>query len=242
MHNFIILDDDITHNNYTKKRLNAIIQKHSIKVHEVFCTTNPKEVLLYSSLNKMRNNIYLLDVNVQSKITGIDVAGMIRKQEAQAYLIFISAYPEYVMPSLKTKVFDYLIKPVSTELLETCILSVIRDYSTLNKNKPVQTLNITSGFKVYHIPLEEIVFFEKYGHVLIVHTVTGRVEGSESLESIEQKLDKITFYRNHKSFIVNISYICGIDFTNNMIQLKNGEECPVSKRHKKELKLLCSQI
>jgi two-component system response regulator AgrA len=242
MHNFIILDDDITHNNHTKKRLDNIIRKHGIPVHEVFCTTNPKEVLLYSSMNKSRNNIYLLDVNVQCKITGIDVAGMIRKQEAQAYLVFISAYPEFVMPSLKTKVFDYLIKPVSTVLLEACILSVIRDFRTLNKDKQVQTLNITSGFKEYHIPLEEIVYFEKYGHVLIVHTVTARIEGTESLESIEQKLDQYSFYRNHKSYIVNISYISGIDYTNNMIRLKNGEECPVSKRHKKELKLLCSQL
>lgn len=242
MHNFIILDDDTAHNNHTRKRLDFIIQKHGLPVHEVFCTTNPKEVMEYSIKNKARNNVYLLDVNVQSKITGIDVAGMIRRQEPQAYLIFISAHPEFVIPSLKTKVFDYLIKPVTAEVLETCILSVIRDYRMLLRNKPVQTLNITSGFKVYQIPINEIVYFEKYGHVLVVHTVTARIEGSESLESIEQKLDKTLFYRNHKSYIVNVSCISRVDLTNNIIHFKNGDECPVSKRNKKDLKLLCSQL
>jgi two-component system response regulator AgrA len=242
MHYFIILDDDNSHNNFMEKNLEGIIEKRNLEAAIALNTTNPKEVLEYSMKYKARNNIYLLDVYVKDKTTGIDVASIIRSQEAGAYILFISAHPECVMPSLKTKIFDYLIKPISIKILEDCILAIMKDYRMLNNNYNVQTLSIKSGFKIYNIPLDEIVYFEKFGHVLVVHTILGRVEGTESLESIEQKLDISNFYRCHKSYIVNLNYITRIDYPNNTIYLKNGEECQVSKRNRRELKLLCCHI
>jgi len=239
MHHFIILDDDTNHNNNTKKRLELIFIKYAFKASIAINTTDPNEVIEYCLKNNTQNNVYLLDVNVQSGITGIDVAGIVRKQDAKAYIVFISAHPEYVMPSLKTKVFDYLIKPVSTELLESCIISIFKDFTKLNIEER-QTLSIKSGCNVYNIILDNIIYFEKYGHLLVVHTESGRIESSESLDRIEQKLDKTRFFRCHKSFIVNISYISRIDYPNNVIYLKNGEACSVSKRCKKELKSICS--
>jgi two-component system response regulator AgrA len=204
-------------------------------------TTSPNEVLEYNRIHKERNNIYLLDVNVRNKITGIDVAAMIRSQEAGAYIVFISAHPEYVMLSLKARIFDYLIKPVSIETLETCISAIMRDYAQLSNKNTIPTLSVKSGFEIYSIPQDEIVYFEKYGHVLVIHTVTDRIEGTESLENMELKLDKDKFFRCHKSYLINLDFISHIDYPNNLIFLKNGENCSVSKRNKKELKQICSR-
>ena len=241
MHHFIILDDDTIHNNNTRRRLELLFIKNEFQATITLNTTNPSDVIEYCLKNNTQNNVYLLDVNVQSKITGIDVAGIVRKQDVKAYIVFISAHPEYVMPSLKTKVFDYLIKPVSIEVLESCITSIFMDYIKLNM-KQVQTLRIKSGFNVYNLILDDIIYFEKFGHLLVVHTISGRIESSESLDSIEQKLEKVRFFRCHKSYIINISYISRIDYPNSVIYLKNGQECLVSKRCKKELKSRCSFI
>lgn len=238
MQHFIILDDDITHNMSINKRLELIFKKYGLQALIALSTTNPNEVLEYSSNNNKRNNVYLLDVNVQSSVTGIDVAGSIRELDVKAYVVFISGHPEFVLPSLKTKVFDYLIKPVSAQTLETCINLIYQDFKKLNAEIG-QTLTIKSGFTLYNIKLDEITYLEKYGHLLEVHTVTGKIQCSESLESMELKLDKKRFFRCHRSYIVNLSYISRIDSANGLIYLKNGEECPVSKRCKKELKSIC---
>ncbi len=240
MHYFIILDDDHSHNEFVVKKLNHIIQNLKQEAKVVLYTTNPNEVLHYSARNKVRKNIYLLDVDVKDSLTGIDVAARIRSQEANAYIVFISAHPEYVMPCLKTKIFDYLIKPVSIETLENCIGAIINDFIQTSKKRELPKLSIKSGFELYHIPLEEIVYMEKYGHLLVVHTITSRIEGSESLDKMEQKLDMDNFFRCHKSYIVNIAFISHIDYQNNIIFLKNGEKCMVSKRNKKGLRLLCN--
>ena len=241
MLNFIILDDDTTHNINTNKRLQLIFKEHSIKAQIVLQTTNPEEVMGYSLNNTIGSNVYLLDVNVQSSITGIEVASIIREQDVKSYIVFVSAHPEYVMPSLKTKVFDYLIKPVSIETLAECINSINKDFIKTSDVK-VQSISIKSGFSVYNISLDEIIFFEKYGHILVMHRVSGKIESSDSLDNIECKLDKKKFFRCHKSFIINISYIIKIDYLNNIIYFKNGETCAVSKRCKKELRNICGLL
>lgn len=239
MLHFVILDDDATHNITTYKRLEIIFRKHELNASIALNTTKPGEVIEYCSKNNTRNNVYLLDVNMQSRISGIDVAGIIRGQEVRAYIVFVSAHPEFVMPSLKTKVFDYLIKPVSVDMLESCINSIYKDFMKVN-NEMGQTLSIKSGFNVYNLEPDKIVYLEKYGHLLVIHTTSGKIESSESLDSIEQKLDSTKFFRCHKSYIVCISYISRIDYPNSIIYLKNGEACTVSKRCKKELKSICN--
>lgn len=238
MLHFVILDDDAVHNTNTCKRLELIFKKNNLDACIALNTTKPSEVIDYCSKNSSRYNVYLLDVNVQSKINGIDIAGIIREQDIKAYIVFITAYSEFVMASLKTRVFDYLIKPVYAETLEACIISINKDF-TKSSIKNVQTLSIKSGFVLHTINIEDITYLEKYGHILVAHTITGKIESSESLESIEKKLDNKLFFRCHKSYIVNISYISQIDYPNSIIYLKNGEKCIVSKRCKKELKAIC---
>lgn len=241
MLNFIILDDDTSHNMNTNRRLQAVFKASGIDAKIALQATKPDEVVEYSLNNNAENNVYLLDVNVQSNINGIEVANIIREQEVNAYIVFISAYAEYVIPSLKTKVFDYLIKPISSETLSQCINSIYKDFMKVTGTK-VKSINIKSGFNMYTLSFDDILFFEKYGHLLVVHSFSGKIESLESLESIELKLDNKKFFRCHKSFIVNIAHIQRIDFLSNTVYLKNGETCAVSKRCKKEMKNICGLL
>jgi two-component system response regulator AgrA len=235
---FNILDDDTTLNINTSKRLELIFKKYDLLASISVNTTKYSDIISYCSTHNTRNNVYLLDVDIQSNINGIEVAAIIREHDINAYIVFISAHSEFVMPSLKTKIFDYLIKPVSIETLSTCVNSIYKDFIKM-KSYANKALTIKSGFTVYNLSFNEITFLEKYGHLLVVHTISGKIESCESLESIELKLDKKNFFRCHKSYIVNISHISRIDNSNNIIYLKNGDSCLVSKRCKKELKLLC---
>lgn len=238
---FVILDDDTLCNINMNKSLEKIFNKYEMDSVVALNATEPREVIEYCSRNSSRNNIYLLDVDIKNSINGIDVAGIIREIDANAYIVFISAHPEYIMPSLKTKVFDYLIKPVAIETLTKCINSIHRDFLKIH-NKVIKSIAIKSGFNIYNLSEDEIAYFEKYGHVLVVHTISGQIESSESLENIQNKIDKNKFFRCHKSYIVNILHISKIDFSNNIVYLKNGESCIVSKRCKKELKSICGII
>lgn len=237
MLNFIIVDDDVRHNIDMKKWLERVFEKIGIEASIPLSTTKPDDVIEYSSCCSNRNNVYLLDVDIQSNINGIEIAGIIREQDIKAYIIFVSAHPEYVMSSLKVRIFDYLIKPVSILTLGECVKAVYRDFKKIHSDT-IHTLTVKSGFTAYTLNMDEIIYFEKFGHLLVIHTTTGKIESSESLDSIETRLGENCFFRCHKSFIVNTSCISKIDFTANMIHMKNGESCLMSKRSKKEMKEL----
>lgn len=238
---FVILDDETEHNQNMKKRLIAIFQKHGADMKIELITTEPYSVLEYSAENMDSDNVYFLDVDIGCDMNGIELAMRIRKHDAKSYIIFVSAHPEFVMPSLKTKIFDFLVKPISMETLEECVLSVYKDYTYL-KNKERQTLAVKSGFNVHQLDIADIIFLEKYGHLLVIHTSNGQFRSQESLENIESKLDKKIFCRCHKSYLANVFHIEEIDNKNNMIRFKNGESCFFSKRCKKELNLICSTL
>jgi len=238
MINFVVLDDDTRFITSTVNRLVRIFEKNDIDASVVLSTTKSEDVIAYCSNNKTKNNVYLLDVDIHSETNGIEIAGRIRQQDFKAYIVFISAHPEYVLPSLKTRIFDYLVKPVSYETLEKCITSIYKDFG-ISKTDSTRILVIKSGFNVYNLVFEEIIFLEKFGHHLVIHTTSGRIESTESLESIETRLNEKCFFRCHKSYIVNITFISKADYSANTIYLKNGETCLVSKRCKKELRELC---
>ncbi|MEA4925518.1 MAG: LytTR family DNA-binding domain-containing protein [Syntrophomonadaceae bacterium] len=241
MLNYVLMDDDIKHNLNMKKRLDFIFAKHGIEAATRLIATKPADVLQYSMENLNEDNVYFLDVDFGCDITGIELATKIRKYDARSYIVFVSAYPEFVMLSLKTKIFDFLIKPISIGILEKCILSLHKDFQSVRSDEK-QTLVLKSGLKVYQLNMEDIIFLEKFGHLLVVHTLNGQISGTDSLENIKNKLDNNKFFRCHKSFIVNISHIQEIDFKNNLISFRNRESCSFSKRYKKELKIKCMAL
>jgi Response regulator of the LytR/AlgR family len=238
MLNYVLMDDDTEHNLNMQKRLDYILAKHGMKADTRLIATEPDAVLRYSTENIDRDNVYFLDVDCGCDITGIELAMKIREHDARSYIVFISAHPEFVLPSLKTKIFDFLVKPISTGLLEKCIVSIHKDFQSVRKYEK-QTLVLKSGLKVYQLNMDDIIFIEKFGHLLVVHTLNGQITGMESLENIAGKLDGNQFFRCHKSFIANCDHIEEIDFKNNLIIFNNQESCSISKRCKKELKLKC---
>lgn len=235
------MDDDKQHNIHMKKRLDTIFYKHNLEACTGLVATDPSEVLAHSLDNLEKNNVYFLDVDLSCDLDGIGLAMKIREHDARSYIIFVSAHPEFVIPSLKTKIFDFLVKPISVEMLENCVLSIYRDHMTL-KNEKKQMLLLKSGLKVYQINAEDIVFLEKFGHLLVVHTLKGQITSHEPLDNIAEKLDSDEFCRCHKSYIANIRHIAEINYKSNLIGFKNGESCILSKRCKKELKAKCPAL
>lgn len=78
------------------------------------------------------------------------------------------------------------------------------------------------------IPLNEIIYFEIYGHRIVIH----KNDGSEtvihgSLKDLETQLPQAAFVRPHRSYIVNMSYITEI--TRFDIYIADGGIIPISK-------------
>ncbi|HCJ4363872.1 TPA: response regulator transcription factor, partial [Listeria innocua] len=95
-----------------------------------------------------------------------------------------------------------------------------------------------SDKKIIHELLDDILFFETAPtiHKVILHGKNRQVEFYGKLKSIEKMLDE-SFYRCHRSYIVNKKNIHELDTTKGVVKMSNGENCYASSKLIKSLSL-----
>lgn len=101
-----------------QESLKNILEKHSYEAH---IAPNGEEAIAMAI--RVNPDLILLDIRMP-KMDGLEVAGEIRKHSNQTKIIFISAFqsPELIKEAIKYDIFDYIIKPASSE----SILGVIK--------------------------------------------------------------------------------------------------------------------
>ena len=223
MLNFVLCDDNPSAIDKLSKMLNSILISHNLKGQITFKTTNPLDLLDYVQHNTV--HVLLLDIDLKSSTTGLQIAERIRSVDKSIYIIFVTGHFEFGMLAYKYKTFDFLQKPLTKERFEETILRLYSDifgdktrYIRLDNDKTV-------------IKENTIRFIKKEGMKVIFHTDTRDYETYGSFSKISDMLP-YNFVRCHKSYIVNMAKITDIDITNNLISFNNNDQCFIGPKYK----------
>ena len=125
MLNFVICDDNLNIVKKLKEMLEILFVKNDIDAKIGLYTDNPQAVLEYEKNNIV--DVLVLDINLNSNISGIDLAKEIRKHNKKVYLIFSTGHLEYSLVAYSVKTFDYLPKPITLERLEVTLNRLLED-------------------------------------------------------------------------------------------------------------------
>ena len=131
MLNFVICDDNLNILDRLEKMLDTIFCKNDFEAQVAFSSDNTEEVLNYISSNKV--DVAMLDINLKSNKTGIELAKEIRKINKNIYIIFTTGHLEYAMIAYKVKTFDYIAKPINYDRLEETIIRLFEDVTSVPK-------------------------------------------------------------------------------------------------------------
>ena len=131
MLNFAICDDNLNILDRFSKILENIFMKHNYDAKIGIITNNVDELLNYIDDNK--TDVLILDINLKSDKSGLDVASKVREKDKDTYFIFTTAHLEYAMMAYKFKTFDYIAKPVTSDRLEETIIRLFEDINGLPK-------------------------------------------------------------------------------------------------------------
>lgn len=235
MLNFVVCDDNINHNRLMAKRLINAIYEQQVIGHVALVTTDLEEVLAYSrqALPSERRNVYLLDISFRSEARGIKLAQAIREHDKLSYIVFVTAYPEYIMQSVKLKIFDYLLKPVNMQDLQKLVVNLYQDH--VQTKQSCRQLVVNSGGNTYFLHTTEIIYLESYRNKVVIHCQDKTIETYASLASFEERLADEGFYRCHRSFLVNLRHVKQLDSGENLVIMSNGHRCYVARRNQKGL-------
>ncbi len=226
MLNFVICDDNLNILDRFSKILENIFMKHNYDAKVGLTTNNVNELLDYIDDNK--TDVLILDINLKSDKTGLEIASLVREKNKNIYIIFTTAHLEYAMMAYKFKTFDYLAKPVTSDRFEETIVRLFEDINGL----PKKYIKIDNKKTI--IDESEILYVKRDGMKLIFHTKSRDYETYSSFNKIQSSLPK-NFIRCHKSFIVNINNIVNLDPVGNIIYFDNDSTCDIGPKYKKDL-------
>ena len=227
MLNFVICDDNLNALNKLSHMFESVFMKHDLEAKIAFKTTNEQELLSYVKENPA--DVIILDINLKSNLTGLDIANQLRKQRNNAYIIFTTAHAEFVFLAYKCKTFDFLCKPVAQERLEETVLRLFDDIKSNSSNKSYIRLDNKNTI----INGNEVQYIKRDGMKIIFHTKSRDYEVYSSFAKIQSHLPQ-NFVRCHKSFIANVNNIEKLEPVSNLIYFKNNETCDIGPKYKEE--------
>ena len=224
MINFVLCDDNARLLNKLKIFLESIFMKYDLDAYVSYITTNASDLLNFVNSNKV--DVLFLDIDLNSKLNGIDIAKDIRKYNKDIYLIFVTAHFEYIISAYECKTFDFIHKPITKSQLEKTVLRLFEDieYSS------------TKFIKLFGrnelINQSVVNFIQKDGMKAIYNTDSGTLKSYCSFSNIINTLPD-NFVRCHKSFIVNMDNISNVDLKSNTVYFKDtNDSCDIGPKYK----------
>ena len=219
---------------HMKKIIENFILIHDLDISLVLATKTPHDILSKIE-DKFCPGIYFLDVDLQDKINGIELAASIRKKDPRGFIIFVTTHEEATPLIFKFKVeaMDYILKDDMDALPDrifSCICNALEKYSS-SENKIHKNMEIKIGSQRKYIPHQDVISIHASDipHKSIIYTANGMFEIKRTLKEIEQDLGQ-PFERCHKSCIVNPMYIVEINARQRTLLTSDGNVCPVSQR------------
>ncbi|AWI25644.1 LytR/AlgR family response regulator transcription factor [Flavobacterium pallidum] len=190
-------------------------------------------------LNKETPDLILLDVNLNGRRDGIDLAIEINNTYKVPF-IFTTSYSDAktLERAKKTNPVNYLVKPFKSEQLFTAIEMALHKLAntsaTVSTPQQEDTLLIKDAifikdkFKYSKIVIADILWIKSEGNYLEVHTVNRDEVIRASMNNFIERLDHKDFFRTHKSYIVNLNYVTHFETSNVTII---DTKIPISKTY-----------
>ncbi|MDI9310700.1 MAG: LytTR family DNA-binding domain-containing protein [Limnohabitans sp.] len=203
------------------------------------------------TIKKVQPDLVFLDIEMPTG-TGFDVIK--NTSELNYVTIFITAYENYAIKAFKTNALDYLLKPIDIEELVNAVEKVRKKINnskssisndleeviinSLNKNNNSNKRLAVSTFDgVIMLDTNDVIYLEADSNYTNVYMKDNKkMLISKTLKYFEDSLPNSSFFRVHKTFIINISAIVKyLNSDGGYIILSNNAKIPISRSKKNEL-------
>ena len=164
-------------------------------------------------------DVCILDVEMPG-LSGIECARQIQDISPMTILIFATAHEQYMGDAFSLYAYDYLLKPFKVERVEKTLTRVRESLNASHRvsDTPLRPDAPRSGrIMLKHregvsiISADDILLIrrEQRATVIIARGDARYVTG-DTLSELESRLNPDTFFRCHKSYIVNLNHIANI--------------------------------
>jgi two-component system LytT family response regulator len=185
-------------------------------------------------------DLVFLDVQMP-ECDGFDVVEQLGKDLPHA-VVFVTAYDQYALKAFEAGALDYLLKPFDNARFDRA-LGRAKERIALSKEAPrkIDRLVIKGAGQVTFVKISEIDWIEAADYYACLHVRTKTHLLRRRMSDLEQELDPAVFCRIHRSSIVNINRIRGLEVGEDgeyEVTLDTGARLRLSRRYRKQLQSL----
>lgn len=230
---FVVVEDDKEYHLCVKD----VIRKAMFKYDSIY------KIDFYEKMNSALDKvikeeadkkIYILDIELTNSISGIEIAKLIRENDWESHIIFLTShdYQFHKVFSTVLEVFAFIEKFENMEEKLTEAISSIASKNFDNKMLKITTRN--TDINIYYKAITHIVR-DKEDRKLIINTSVNKFYTNLTLKDIKKLLDGRFKYTN-RACIVNVDHVQKYDWSKGFFLLDTGEKVYyLSKKYKKEI-------
>lgn len=195
-------------------------------------------------------DVVFLDIHMP-EMQGLQAARMLSARKNSPFIVFSTAHEDYAVEAFDLDAVDYLLKPYDHHRLKQTLQRIrnrIGEAGSSESPVPVpgqgaakvSKLLVDDGERLIVLDPESILYASREERVVEIHTKTQVYTSKMTLQQMEEKLNNYSFYRTHRSFLVNMNYVLELipwfNGTYNLV-LNDGRrtQVPVSRSSAKEL-------
>lgn len=235
----IIIDDEEN----ARKTLSRFITDYCPDVELVAQCKNVPEGAM--AINKYNPDVVFLDIEMP-EYNGFDLLNFFKVINFE--IVFVTAYSEYAIRAFEVSAIDYLLKPVEIESLQKAVEKLkekkyknsIQDRLELMKDsfksEEIKKIALPMSDGLLFVDIEHIVYFEADGAYTSLFLNNGsKLFVSKKIKFFEEILhNRKSFFRSHRSYLININYIKKYLRGESNIVMENETAIPISRERKQE--------
>jgi DNA-binding LytR/AlgR family response regulator len=171
-------------------------------------------------------------------MNGID---FLKMSQNTPMVIITTAYPSFALEGFQLDVLDYLLKPITFNRFFKAANKAKDYYKLISKPITADASNsvvtqdyffIKCDYKYEKIFFSDILYIQALQNYVTIFTQKGKYITLLNLKNVEENLDKQSFIKVHKSFIVSVDKIEAIENNDILIQ---KSRIPISRNYREEV-------
>ena len=180
-------------------------------------------------------DLVLLDIQMP-KLTGLEVLQLTGLRHG---VIFTTAYDQHALAAFDLHAVDYLLKPFSQVRFDAALERArqlrgapVPEVQRLVAAQTLQRVLIRDGAQLRVLPLAEVDYIEAQADYVAFHHAGRDHLKTQRISELEEQLDPQQFVRVHRSFILNLAQLQGVERTESnayAARLRSGKRIPVSR-------------
>ena len=163
-------------------------------------------------------------------------------------VVITTAYDQYAIKAIKEKALDYLLKPIDSDDLKSCVEKIrqhkeehsIHDRlertleTMVQKNQSqIKKVSVSCDGKIIFLNPDDIVYCESDGNYCSIFLENKeKIFISQKLKFMEEKLQDLYFFRIHNSYLINLNKVKEFHKSDDFVVLSNNVKLPVSRTKK----------